>query len=68
MFTYVSTESCFPIDFNITGSIFTTTALTVWWPSDRRFKAIPLWLNFFFFLLEALSKFYTVFGFIPTFS
>lgn len=67
MFTYVSTESCFPLDSNITGSVFTTTALTVWWPSDKRFKAIPHWLNFFF-LLEALSKFYTVFGFIPTFS
>lgn len=58
MFTYVSTESCFPLDSNITGSVFTTTALTVWWPSDRRFKAIPHWLNFIFFARSFVQVLY----------
>lgn len=57
-------KAVFPVDssnigvYNITGSVFTTTALTVWWPSDRRFKAIPHWLNFFFFARSFVQVLY----------
>lgn len=32
---FIQSQSCFPVDFHRTGSTFTTTAITIWWPSDR---------------------------------